>query len=271
MLPELSHPHAQTAEECLTTLGTLASGLTTDNARQRLAKYGPNHLPEEPRRPALVRFLLHFHNVLMYVLLGAAAMTAALGHMIDTWVILAVVLVNAIMGFIQEGRAENAMAAIRQMLAPHASVLRDGKRISIDAVNLVPGDIVLLEPGDRVAADLRLMHINGLHVQEAILTGESVPVEKASKPAAADAALGDRASIAFSGTLVASGTGRGVVVATGAGTRDWADQRNAWPCPRAANSACHTDGQVCTLVDGSHSADLWYSVGLRLLRATFRF
>lgn len=218
MQSRLTQPHAQTSEECLSSLGAPATGLSADDAKQRLTEYGPNHLPEEPRRPALVRFLLHFHNVLMYVLLGAAAVTAALGHMIDTWVILAVVLVNAVMGFIQEGRAENAMAAIRQMLAPHASVLRDGKRISIDAVDLVPGDIVLLEPGDRIAADLRLMHLNGLHVQEAILTGESVPVEKATKPVAADAALGDRASLAFSGTLVASGTGRGVVVATGAGT-----------------------------------------------------
>ena len=214
----LPHPHAQTAEECLAALGTPDSGLTTDDARQRLVEYGPNHLPQEARRPALMRFLLHFHNVLMYVLLGAAAVTAALGHMIDTWVILAVVLVNAIMGFIQEGRAENAMAAIRRMLAPHASVLRDGKRVSIDAVDLVPGDIVLLQPGDRVAADLRLLHITGLHMQEAILTGESVPVEKSTNPVAADAALGDRTSMAFSGTLVASGTGRGVVVATGAET-----------------------------------------------------
>lgn len=154
----------------------------------------------------------------MYVLLGAAAVTAALGHMIDTWVILAVVLVNAVMGFVQEGRAENAMAAIRQMLAPRASVLRDGRQISIDAADLVPGDIVLLKPGDRVAADLRLLQANGLHLQEAILTGESVPVEKTVAPVDPDAHLGDRTPMAFSGTLVTAGTGRGVVAATGAGS-----------------------------------------------------
>ena len=154
----------------------------------------------------------------MYVLIGAAAVTAMFGHMVDTWVILAVVLVNAVMGFIQEGRAENAMAAIRQMLAPHASVLRAGQRISVDAADLVPGDIVVLEPGDRVAADLRLLDAHGLQVQEAILTGESLPVEKATAPVAADAAPGDRTPMAFSGTLVTSGTGRGVVVATGAAT-----------------------------------------------------
>lgn len=218
MPPAISQTHAKSAEECLATLAASASGLTHKEAALRLAKHGPNHLPEAPRRSVLVRFLLHFHNVLMYVLLGAAAVTAALGHMIDTWVILAVVLVNAIMGFIQEGRAENAMAAIRQMLAPHASVLRDAKRISIDAAELVPGDIVLLEPGDRVAADLLLLAVNGLRVQEAILTGESVPVQKATTPVAADAVLGDRTSMAFSGTLVTSGTGRGVVVAIGTGS-----------------------------------------------------
>ena len=165
-----------------------------------------------------MRFLAHFHNVLMYVLMGSAAVTAALGHLIDTWVILAVVLVNAIMGFVQEGRAEDAMAAIRQMLAPHASVLRDRRQISIDAADLVPGDIVLLKPGDRIGADMRLLQANGLHVQEAILTGESLPVEKAVAPVDPDASLGDRTPMAFSGTLVTAGTGRGVVSATGAAT-----------------------------------------------------
>ena len=218
MPQDLTHPHSQPADSCLTFLETSKKGLLSDDAKQRLIDHGPNQLPEQPRRPAVLRFLLHFNNVLMYVLLGAAAVTAAAGHMIDTWVILAVVLVNAVVGFIQEGRAENAMAAIRQMLAPHALVLRDGGQISIDAVDLVPGDIVLLTPGDRVAADLRLIQINGLHMQEAILTGESAPVEKAVAPVSVDAALGDRLSIAFSGTLVASGTGRGVVVATGAKT-----------------------------------------------------
>lgn len=216
MSPVLTHPHADTADACLTKLGSFPQGLTTGEARVRLDRYGKNHLPEAPPRPVVVRFLMHFNNVLIYVLIGAAMVTAALGHMIDTWVILAVVLVNATMGFIQEGRAENAMAEIRQMLAPHASVLRDGKRISIDAADVAPGDIVLLEPGDRVAADLRLSQVNGLMVQEAILTGESVPVEKSVASVEADAALGDRTSMAFSGTLITSGVGRGVVVATGA-------------------------------------------------------
>ena len=218
MTKTVSDPHAQTPEACLQVLGTPETGLSTDEAGQRLVEHGPNLLPETARHSTLVRFLLQFHNVLIYVLLGGAAVTAMLGHMIDSWVILAVVLVNAVTGFVQEGRAENAMAAIRQMLAPHASVLRDGRRISVDAADLVPGDIVLLEPGDRVAADLRLLDVNGLYVQESILTGESVPVDKATPPIAAEAVLGDRKPMAFSGTLVTSGTGRGIVVATGTGT-----------------------------------------------------
>ncbi len=214
----ISHPHAQSGEDCLHVFKTTAQGLTSDDVNRRRAEHGPNMLPRPRRRPLILRFLLHFHNVLMYVLLGGATVTAMLGHMVDTWVILAVVLVNAVMGFVQEGRAENAMAAIRQMLAPHASVLRAGQRISIEAGDLVPGDIVLIEPGDRVAADLRLLEAHGLSIQEAILTGESLPAEKATAPVTADAVLGDRTSMAFSGTLVTAGTGRGIVTASGAAT-----------------------------------------------------
>lgn len=162
--------------------------------------------------------LLYFHNILIYVLLGSAFITAVLGHWIDTGVILAVVVANAIMGFVQEGKAEKAMDAIRQMLAPRANVIRGGERASIKAEKLVPGDIVLLEAGDKVPADLRLLSVHGLSVQEAILTGESVPVQKQAKAVAADAALGDRLCMAFSGTLVVAGQGKGVVVATAGNT-----------------------------------------------------
>lgn len=161
---------------------------------------------------------MQFHNVLIYVLLGAAAVTGALQHWVDTGVILSVVLANAVIGFIQEGKAEAAMAAIRNMLAPKAAVLRDGHRVTLDGADLVLGDIVLLETGDKVPADLRVLEARGLAAQEAILTGESVPVEKGAGPVAADAALGDRRSMLWSGTLVTQGTARGLVVATGAGT-----------------------------------------------------
>lgn len=152
------------------------------------------------------------------MLLGSAAITAALGHLTDTLVILAVVIANAVIGFVQEGKAEKAMGAIRRMLALRASVLRDGTRQSIEGENLVPGDIVLLEAGDKIPADLRLIQAHGLRIEEAILTGESVPVEKEVETVGADAPLGDRSCMAFSGTLVTSGTGRGVVVSTGANT-----------------------------------------------------
>jgi len=221
----MTHPdmaaryHAQHAGDALDTLDTTHAGLSTEEAARRLSEYGANRLPEPPKPSPVLRFLAHFHNVLIYVLLGAAVVTAALQHWIDTGVILAVVIVNAVIGYIQEGRAEQAMAAIRGMLAPHSAVLRDGKRVSVDAADLVPGDIVLVEAGDRVPADLRLIEARGLKAEEAILTGESVPVDKGTRPVDADADLGDRTPMLFSGTLVAAGTGRGVVTATGGHTQ----------------------------------------------------
>lgn len=207
--------HKMVAERAIDALHADINGLSSEEAATRLAKHGPNRLPEPAKRGALFRFLLHFHNILIYVLLGSAAITAALGHLADTLVILAVVIVNAAIGFVQEGKAEKAMDAIRRMLALKASVLRDGARRAVEGAALVPGDIVLLEAGDKVPADLRLLRTNGLQVQEAILTGESVPVEKHTGPVSAAAPLGDRGCMAFSGTLVTSGLGRGVVVATG--------------------------------------------------------
>src|SRR5690606_23025570 len=183
--------HNQAADAVLDALATTDYGLTQAEAERRLADNGYNRLPEPPRRSAAVRFLLHFHNILIYVLLAAAIITALLGHFVDTVVIVAVVVINGIIGFVQEGKAEKAIDAIRQMLAPKASVLRDGNRRSVEGETLVPGDIVLLEAGDKVPADLRLLQARGLSMQEAILTGESVPVEKDSQPVSAQAALGD--------------------------------------------------------------------------------
>ena len=215
--PAAAH-HAASVDEVMDAVETTSAGLSSAEATRRLAAHGPNRLPEPPKRSALLRFLAQFHNVLIYVLLAAAGITALLGHWIDTGVILAVVVVNAVIGFIQEGRAEQAMDAIRKMLAPHTSVLRDGQRHGIDSADVVPGDVVLLEAGERVPADLRLFAATGLRIEEAVLTGESVPVEKSTGPVAADAPLGDRTGMAFSGTLVVAGTGRGVVTATGQAT-----------------------------------------------------
>lgn len=207
--------HSVPAERVIAAFGATHTGLSQEEVDKRLAQYGPNRLPAPAKRSAILRFLAHFHNILIYVLLGAAIITAGLGHFIDTGVILAVVLANAAIGYIQEGRAEQAIEAIRQMLAPHTSVLRGGKRRTLDSGLVVPGDIVLLEAGEKVPADLRLLAAKGLRIQEAILTGESVPVEKATGPVAVEAVLGDRSCMAFSGTIVVGGAGRGVVVATG--------------------------------------------------------
>ena len=211
--------HANSTQDALRALDATSAGLSAEAAARRLSEHGPNRLPAPPKRNPILRFLTHFHNVLIYVLLGSAGVTALLQHWIDTGVILAVVIVNAVIGYVQEGRAEQAMAAIRGMLAPRSAVLRDGRRTSLDAADLVPGDIVLVEAGDRVPADLRITEARGLKAEEAILTGESVPVDKGAAPVAHDAALGDRTSMLFSGTLIATGAGRGLVTSTGANTQ----------------------------------------------------
>ncbi|MGK0673987.1 MAG: cation-transporting P-type ATPase [Halothiobacillaceae bacterium] len=207
--------HDRSVDAVLKALETSRQGLSSTEAATRLARYGRNALPPSKRRGPFMRFLLQFHNVLIYVLLVAALITALMGHGLDSLVILGVVVINALIGFIQEGKAEAALEAIRGMLSPHAQVLRDGHRQEIDAVELVPGDIVYLVAGDRIPADLRLLEVKGLKVEEAALTGESVTVEKQVEPVPTAAPLGDRASMAWSGTLVSHGQATGVVVATG--------------------------------------------------------
>ena len=207
-------PWASEAEEILHALDTTPKGLESEQVRTRQDQYGPNILPSAPRPGPLARLARQFNNLLILVLIGAAFITALLGHWIDTGVIMAVVIINAVIGFVQEGKAEAALDALRDMLAPKANVIRGGQRMAVAGADLVPGDIVVLEAGDKVPADLRLIDVSGMTVEEAILTGESVPVRKATAPVAADADLGDRAPMAFSGTMVAEGTGRGVVTAT---------------------------------------------------------
>ncbi len=193
-------------------------GLAPDEATRRLAEYGPNRLPRQRKRPAWLRLLLQFHNVLIYVMLVAAAVTAALGHWLDTGVLMGAVVINALIGFVQEGKAESSLDAIRRMLSLHATVLRGGERRLVDAEALVPGDVVLLASGDKVPADLRILQAKGLRANEAVLTGESLPCDKHEGAVAAEAALGDRRGMLYSGTLIASGTAVGLVVATGTGT-----------------------------------------------------
>jgi len=206
--------HQLAADDALAAQKTTPDGLTTEEAARRLAEHGPNRLTPSAKRGPLLRFLLQFHNVLIYVLLAAAGVTALLAHWVDTAVIVGVVVINAFIGFIQEGKAEQAMEAIRRMLSPEATVLREGKREVVAAETLVPGDIVLLQSGDKVPADLRLLKTKNLRIEEAALTGESTAVEKNTDAVDATAVLGDRYCMAYSSTLVVYGQGTGVVVAT---------------------------------------------------------
>jgi len=191
------------------------SGLSSEEAERRLKQFGSNRLPRPRGRSAWLRFLLQFHNVLIYVMLVAAGITGMLGDWVDTGVLLAAVFINAVIGFVQEGKAEQALDAIRSMLSLRTTVIRNGKRIEIEAENLVPGDLVVLASGDKAPADLRLLASKGLRVNEAILTGESLAVEKTPAPVSYDAQLGDRLCMLYSGTLIVSGQATAVVVETG--------------------------------------------------------
>ena len=210
--------HAMAAEEALAELRSRPAGLDPAEVEPRLRQYGPNRLPAAKPKSPILRFLAQFNNALIYFLLAAAVAASVLGHIVDAFVIVAVVTINAVVGFVQEGKAEQALDAIRSMISPKANVLRAGQRQSIAVADLVPGDVVLLEAGDRVPADLRLLRARGLLIDEAALTGESVAAEKAEAPVAVTAPLGDRLSMAFSGTLVAAGQATGLVVATGSET-----------------------------------------------------
>src|SRR5580700_5562447 len=211
--------HAVPADEVVQRLRTdPAKGLDVAEAAQRLTKYGPNRLPEGKKQSAVMRFLLQFNNVLVYVLLGAGFVKLMVGLWLDAAIILGVVVLNALLGFLQEGKAEKALDSIRNMLSAEARTVRDGETRLIPAEELVPGDVVLLESGDKIPADLRLVDVKNLRTEEAPLTGESVPIDKTTEAVSERATVGDREGMAFSGTLVASGRGRGIVVSTAADT-----------------------------------------------------
>jgi magnesium-transporting ATPase (P-type) len=211
--------HAISQDEVVGKLEThLESGLATRDVDARLSRYGSNRLPVAGKRSPLARFLSQFHNVLIYVLLAAGLGKIFLGEWLDASVIFGVVLINGLLGFVQEGKAEKALDSIRHMLSAEAMTVRDGNQRLIPAEELVPGDVVVLQSGDKVPADIRLCEVKNLRVEEAALTGESVPTEKMENPVEEKAQIGDRRSMAYSGTLVVSGRARGVVVGTGADT-----------------------------------------------------
>ena len=194
------------------------AGLTTAEAADRLGRFGPNVLPHVETAGALVRLLRQLQHPLIYVLLGAGATTAALGEVVDASVIFGVVVINAVVGFIQESKAEAALDALRAMVRTEARVVRNGRTDVVSSDELVPGDLVRLEAGDKVPADLRLLQLAELHVDESALTGESVPVVKDEVVLPPATPVADRRNMLYSGTLLTSGTGIAIVVATGAET-----------------------------------------------------
>jgi Ca2+-transporting ATPase len=208
-------PYAVEAAAVLAELESSVAGLTSAEAERRRAVHGPNVLATA-RGDGILQILWHqINNPLVFVLIGAAALAIGTGKVIDGAVVLAVVVVNAIIGFVQEYRAGQAIAALSAMTPETATVLRDGEKVTLPAAELVPGDIVQFQSGDRVPADVRLIVERGLRVEEAALTGESVPVEKETAPLPPETPLGDRRNMAFAGTYITSGTGTAVVVATG--------------------------------------------------------
>nr|BAL54002.1 calcium-translocating P-type ATPase, PMCA-type [uncultured Chloroflexota bacterium] len=212
--------HALSPQEVMDHLKVQEGGLSSKDVEQRLRIYGPNELTETPRPGFLAMLWGQINSFVIWLLIGAAVISMLLGDYIEAVAILAIVILNAVLGVIQEQRAEQALAALRQLAAPEAHVLREGRRVTIPARELVPGDMIFLEAGNYVPADVRLLESVNLRIEEAALTGESHPVQK-SAAAILDEniPLGDRKNTAFMGTLVVYGRGRGVVVATGMRTQ----------------------------------------------------
>jgi len=211
--------HILETDNIVKQLNSSLDGLTNDEARKRLNEYGPNELMEKKKKTAIAMFLDQFKDFMILILIGAAVISGFIGELSDTIAIIVIVVINAVIGFIQEYRAEKAMDALKKMAAYTATVIRDGVHTSIAASELVPGDIVVLEAGRIVPADMRLLETFNLKVEEAALTGESIPVEKQCD-ALSDKSLplGDRKNMAFKGTVVSYGRGLGIVVATGMDT-----------------------------------------------------
>lgn len=207
------------AEQVLKQLNTSRQGLAVSQVDSLLAEYGNNTLPEKKPKHPFLRFLAHFNDTLIYILLVAAVVTAVMGHWIDTAVIIGVTVINALIGFIQENSAERSLKSIQGMLSNTATIIRGGVTQTIDAIDLVPGDLVLLKPGVKIPADLRLIDAHNLQVEEAILTGESIAINKQTDVIDQEVLLSDQLNMAFSGTTVSAGTALGIVVATGSQTQ----------------------------------------------------
>ncbi len=252
--------HALTPDEVLKTLQTsLENGLTEEEAAARLEKYGQNKLAEAPPTSFWKMLWDQFNDFVIMLLIAAAIISAFLGEWIESGAIMAIVILNAVLGIVQQQRAEQALAALRQMAAPEASVLRGGHRKVLPARDLVPGDIVLLEAGNYIPADMRLLQAVNLKVEEAALTGESVPVQKVDdRQLPEDASLGDRKNSAFMSTLVSYGRGTGVVTSTGMQTQigHIASMIQAW---RKSRPAAEAPGRAGKQLGWAALASRWCS------------
>jgi len=211
--------HAISAEETLKALRSNSHrGLSGDDVRRRLEEYGPNELRKEEKPSAFALLLGQFKNLLIIILLAATILSLLVGEVLDAVMIAAIVLLSAVLGFIQEYKAEQALEALKKLLSPTITVLRDGKEEEIPSRELVPGDVILLEAGDKIPADARVVEVRSLECDEAALTGESIPVRKALNPLSERLPVSDRKNIVFAGTIVTYGRGRAAVTATGMGT-----------------------------------------------------
>ncbi|MBI3948231.1 MAG: HAD-IC family P-type ATPase [Armatimonadetes bacterium] len=256
--------HALPVSEVESALDTGPHGLSPAEAGSRLVRYGPNQLKEAPPPSDLVILLHQFTSPLIYILVIAALITLYLGDYIDAAVIGVVLLLNAVIGFIQERRAEHAVRALMRLIVPQARAVRDGRDYEIESRELVPGDLVLVESGDRVPADIRLASATALAADESLLTGESVPVRKQTGPVGREAPLADRADVLFTGSIVTSGRGRGYVVATGERTELGAiaaqvrgEVRAATPLQQRMTRFAHTIAIVVAV-----AASLAFAIGV---------
>ena len=207
--------HSKPVEKVLKELSSGIKGLSPEEAKTRLQDFGPNEIPEKKSKHPVLIFLKQFHSILIYILIAAAAISFFIGHAIDVYVILAVILINAIIGFIQEHKAERSIQALKRMIVPHAKVFRGGELLQVHAKELVPGDIIFLEEGDRIPADARLLEVKNTRTVEASLTGESLPVDKDTKVLPEKTGLADCKNMVWMGTFVAGGQARGIVTSTG--------------------------------------------------------
>jgi magnesium-transporting ATPase (P-type) len=235
-----------------------AQGLSEDEAAARLAQHGPNRPRSTPGRSALARFGAQFTQPLVLVLIAAGVVTGALGEWVDTSVIFGVVIVNAFIGFIQEGKAEQALAALARAVATEATVVRSGRRRRMDAAHLVPGDVVWLVAGDKVPADLRILSGKALRTIEAALTGEAAPIDKRHEPLPADTLLADRRNMAYAGTTVVAGQGNGLIVATADATETGRIAGLIAAAPEMATPLTKKMGEFAGLL-------LWVILGLAAL------